>query len=183
MTPEITYRRKVYHGNWHKEVVKILDDGVEVLARFEDDTPAVTRHAYGKGRAIYFATHPDVAYLEEQSYLLWDVLDEILLEIGVKPSVELFFSQQHMREFDGNLLEDDKEGFLIITSSFTGNYSYSSKKERLVDVVIRSDKKIKKLIGMRSGKEYVFKQTGKEIKFSLTINKNDSEIVNIEYEK
>jgi beta-galactosidase len=41
--------------------------GAEVLATFESDLvaghPAITRHSFGKGEAIYLATKPDAAFL------------------------------------------------------------------------------------------------------------------------
>lgn len=181
VTPEITYQRKVYQGSWHKEILRLLEKDVEVLARFEDDLPAVTRHAYGKGTAVYFATHPDAAWLENASYLLWDILDRILPESGIYPKVELFFSQQHLREFDGNLIEDEKEGYLIITSSFTKNYSYSANERRLVDVVVRTEREIVRVEGLVNGEVYDFRLDAGELRFSLQMEKNCSEVVRIEY--
>ena len=181
VTPEITYQRKVYQGGWHKEILRLLEKDVEVLARFEDDLPAVTRHAYGKGTAVYFATHPDAAWLENASYLLWDILDRILPELGIYPKVELFFSQRHLREFDGNLIEDEKEGYLIITSSFTKNYSYSANERRLVDVVVRTEREIVRVEGLVNGEAYDFRLDAGELRFSLQMEKNCSEVVRIEY--
>jgi beta-galactosidase len=51
-------------GHWHREDF-VLQDDVDVLARYEDGAPAVTGHSYGKGYAILFGTHFDVAALGE----------------------------------------------------------------------------------------------------------------------
>ncbi|MEG1947158.1 MAG: beta-galactosidase [Lachnospiraceae bacterium] len=182
VTPNITYRRKEYKGYWHQELLKITEPKVEVLARFSDDLPAVTQNNYGKGKAIYFGTHPDVAYLEEKSYLLWDILDEVLSKAKIVPQVELFFSQQHVREFDGSLLLGEEKGYLIITSSFTEKYSYSSNKNRLVQAVIRTPKKVVGLYGMISKETYPSIQREEECTFELHIEKNECEIVCITFE-
>ena len=181
VTPEITYQRKIYQGSWHKEILRLTEPDVEVLARFEDDLPAVTRHKYGKGAAVYFATHPDAAWLENESYLLWDILDRMLPEIGVFPKVELFFSQRHLREFDGNLIEGEKEGYLIITSSFTKKFAYSANGRRLVEVVIRTERDVNRVEGLVGGEVYKFCLHAGELRFSLQMRKNDSEVVRIEY--
>lgn len=183
VTPGITYRRKNYKGCWHQERIILEEPEVEVLARFGDDTPAVTCHKYGAGKAIYFGTHPDAAYLTEQSYLLWDVLAEILPKAGILPEVELFFSEQQVREFDGSLLTGKKEAFLMITSSFTSTYHYTQTEERLVDILVRTERKVKKLQGMLSGTEYSFIQKDGELRFCITLKKNQSEAVWIAYEE
>ncbi len=183
VTPRITYKRKIYKGCWHQEKIHIEEPDVEVLARFGDDTPAVTSHKYGKGKAFYFATHPDAAYLTEQSYLLWDILAEILPESGVLPKVEIFFSEQQVREFDGSLMLGEKEAFLLVTSSFTGKYTYSETDSRLLEVVLRLDRSIKNIQGIISRKSYSFVQNKEELRFSMKLKKNQSEVVWIEYEE
>ncbi|WP_458788396.1 beta-galactosidase trimerization domain-containing protein, partial [Vallitalea sediminicola] len=74
------------------EILQINDKNVDILARFNDDKPAVTINNYGKGQAVYFATHPDVAYLEEKSYLLWDIIDDILLPKGLGPKISVIYT-------------------------------------------------------------------------------------------
>jgi beta-galactosidase len=59
--------------------------GADVLARFAGSTldgqPAVTSHAYGKGRAIYVATRPEAAAMGR-------ILRAAAAEAGVKPVLE-----------------------------------------------------------------------------------------------
>jgi len=49
-------------GYWHRQDL-ILQDGTQVLARYGDGAPAVTVRSHGRGRAILFGTHFDVAAL------------------------------------------------------------------------------------------------------------------------
>ncbi|GAB4546269.1 MAG: hypothetical protein Kow0063_40660 [Anaerolineae bacterium] len=49
-------------GYWHRQDFA-LDEGVQVLARYEDGKPAVTLNRYGLGQAILFGTHFDAAVL------------------------------------------------------------------------------------------------------------------------
>jgi beta-galactosidase len=48
-----------FAGDVLAEVVRL--DGAEVLGRFGDGNPAVTRHSAGDGEAYYVATMPDAA--------------------------------------------------------------------------------------------------------------------------
>lgn len=180
--PEITYRRKNYRGSWHKENLDILNDRVQVLARFADDRPAVTANSYRKGRAIYFATHPDVAYLEDDSTLLGDILLPVLEKLGVRSQVELYFSQQHFREVDGALLNGKTESYLIITSSYTENYSYSGNTERLVEAVLRPEKRVTEITSLVDGSSYSFEEASDEIHLALKIRKNESDILCLKHE-
>lgn len=175
--PDITFKRKNYKGYWHKENLKIWNHQVQVMARFSDDMPAVTRNHYGKGQAIYFATHPDAAYLEESSSLLGDILIPVLEEKGVRSQVELYFSQQHFREVDGAVLNGEKESFLIVTSSYTGNYPYSGKIERRVDVVLRLEREVTGIQSIVNNERYFFERRNGEVHFTIYIRKNESEVL------
>jgi beta-galactosidase len=53
-------------GYWHRQDFA-ADDGVDVLARYHDGAPAVVMNQYGRGRAVLFGTHFDVAALAPQS--------------------------------------------------------------------------------------------------------------------
>lgn len=50
-------------GYWHRQEFALVADA-QVLARYEDGLPAVTSRSHGKGRAILFGTHFDVAALD-----------------------------------------------------------------------------------------------------------------------
>ena len=60
------------------EVVSLA--GAQATASFGDDfyagSPAVTENTYGKGRALYVATHPDVGFLDR-------LLDQITHDLGI----------------------------------------------------------------------------------------------------
>ncbi|MDD4850514.1 MAG: beta-galactosidase [Gemmiger sp.] len=53
-----------FSGQLYRQVVK-EKSGVNILAKFEDGTPAVTEYICGKGRAVWIGTYP--AYRFEQS--------------------------------------------------------------------------------------------------------------------
>lgn len=114
--PKISFNHKEYDGHWHKERLDIVQDSVEILGRFWDDTPAVTLNNYGEGKALYFATHPDVAYIENNSFLMWDVLDKVFADLYIEPYIKVDYVNRNVKEIDvHSLMHGDKE-FLIITN-------------------------------------------------------------------
>lgn len=75
-------------GYWHRQSFKLADD-VEVLATFLDGAPAVIRRRHGKGQAILFATHVDMAVLEHKEPGARQVFANLMAMCGVRRPVIL----------------------------------------------------------------------------------------------
>jgi beta-galactosidase len=75
-----THDGRTFEAKLWGEVVR--PEGAEVLATFESDfyagSPAVTRHAFGEGTALYMATMPD------EAGLAW-LVDEACRTAGIEP--------------------------------------------------------------------------------------------------
>lgn len=113
--PDITIGMTKYKGYWHKEIIQV-NDTVEIIGRFNDEKPAVTKNRFGDGYGIYIATHGDVAYLEEDSSLLKTIIHQLLEEGNIKPYVEIEYTNPYIKEVDAHLLETEGKGLLIITN-------------------------------------------------------------------
>ncbi len=131
--PNVTYRNKTQKGHWHKEYLEVSENA-EICARFGDDTPAVIKNQYGDGSTVYFATHPDVAYLEG-SYLLFDYLDDYLQELGITPQVKLDYAGRINREIRAKSLTNGKQELVVITQYVQNDYKdFFVGKKKLVSV-------------------------------------------------
>ncbi|SHJ89082.1 Beta-galactosidase GanA [Clostridium amylolyticum] len=172
--PNVTFNHKNYCGCWHKEVISIEPHNTEVIARFDDDTPAVTLNSYGKGYGLFFATHPDGAYLEKQSYLLWDVVDSVLLKQGIEPKLSLDYANRSCKEIDGHYLEGEKCGYVIITNYVSEkhpNFFINGKKN--VRVALKMNKDYSKAVNIVNGDVYQLIRENETLKWNITIDKNE----------
>lgn len=171
--PQITYRMKPYRGHWHREEVELIDDGVEILARFNDDSPAVTKHIRGQGLGIYFGTHPDVAYLEDGDYLLWDVLEDILTEHDIHPTVVLDYTNQRDKEIDAHYLVGDKEAYLILTNYVNRTHGgFFQGREKCVRISLWTDKTYRSCCELMTGEHISIDQGVGRISMEVKIRRN-----------
>lgn len=85
-SPEILYggrRLPLRQGDMcGKTGVSIRAPGAEVLARYADGSPAAVRVKRGKGRVVFIAANPDLAFVHE-------LLGELAPELGIVPEIEL----------------------------------------------------------------------------------------------
>lgn len=181
INPNITHQMKNYRGHWHKEVLRINDDDVKILARFNDDRPAVTKKTYGKGKAIYFATHPEVAYLEDNSLLVSEVLKNFMEEEDIKPIVELEYTNRQVKEIDAHILENEHSAFLFITNYVNqshGNFFTNGLKN--VRLKINVDAKYKQAIDINTKKTISIKNINNALSMELSITKNETMIIKLQ---
>ncbi|SKC89692.1 beta-galactosidase [Maledivibacter halophilus] len=172
--PNVTFNSKNYSGIWHRETLSINSDTAKVLARFNDDTPAVTLNSYGKGYGLYFGTHGDAAYLKEQSYLLWDVIDNVLLDHGVEPKLQLEYTNRKYKEVDGHYLEGDKRGYIFITNYVTENHpNFFIDGKKNVRISLKENRKFTKAVDLINGDIYPINCEDGKLKCNVTINKNE----------
>ncbi|MBI5291332.1 MAG: beta-galactosidase [Chloroflexi bacterium] len=77
-------------GYWHKQNL-VVSHGAEVLATFADGSPAMVSCQFGRGRAIYIATHLDAAtvVLPKRAGAVRSVFRQFMNTAGIKPIVEL----------------------------------------------------------------------------------------------
>lgn len=178
--PNVTFNNKNYSGFWHKEVISTHSDDIKVLARFNDDLPAVTLNPYGKGFGLFFATHGDMAYLNNHSYLLWDIIDDILVNKGIEPKLSLDYTNRKYKEIDGHYLESNDKGYIFITNYVTKdhpNFFINGKKN--VRISLKTDKKYSKAIDLINGDEYSISYKNGKLVWNVTVNKNEVLILKI----
>ncbi|WP_066501186.1 beta-galactosidase [Abyssisolibacter fermentans] len=174
--PNITYNHKSYTGHWHKESLELKKDDVNVLARFNNDTPAVTLNNHGKGRAIYIATHPEVAYLEDNSYLLWDLIDSL----NIKPQLKLDYSNRKDKEVDAHYLEGENEDWIIITNYVNQKHSgFFNNDKKKVRIDLEATKTYKELFDVTEDKPVEFKIEGNRVCIELEIIKNEVKLIKL----
>jgi beta-galactosidase GanA len=138
---KITLNKKTYQGFWHKEILEL--NSAEVLCRFSDDNPAVTTNSYGEGNAVYFATHPDVAYIENNSELLKDFLIDYLPSINIIKTIDVDYTNQYDKEINAHYLSNEKEALVILTNYVSKSHQdFFVGKEKLVKITL-NDKFIK----------------------------------------
>jgi len=173
----VTYKMKSHAGHWHREEIDILSSNADVLARFNNDKPAVTMNTYGKGKAIYFGTHPDVGYLENKSDLLHNVLGDFMQDEHIMPSVELEYTNRGVKEIDAHYLSTDKEGLLIVTNYVQKSHGgFFAGGEKKVRVTINADKKYTKAIDMDTNEEIASVDNNK---FEITVKRNQTLILRL----
>ncbi|WP_105615598.1 beta-galactosidase [Vallitalea okinawensis] len=178
--PGISYKMKNYRGYWHKEVLKVKNDAVTILAHFHDDGPAVTANDYGRGQAIYFATHPDVAYLEEGDYLLWDVLEEVLGKKEIKPCVEVDYTNRNAKEVDVHYLTYGDEGMLIVTNYVNKQHSgFFINNKKKIRVKINNSQMYKSAVDIETNESIPLLKEKDTIGMELEILKNTVKLIKL----
>lgn len=141
-----------YH---HRETLRIRSD-VNVLATYDDLTPAVVRCTYGKGEWIYFSTHCGRGYLDSPISLIAAILDPYLENHGISPTVSLSCDCDTDQSIDSHTLESNGKTWLILTH-------YTKKKDRprlkgsSVEIKIAVKGKLHRLFDLNSQKEVNFK--------------------------
>ncbi|WP_461206838.1 beta-galactosidase [Clostridium sp. DL1XJH146] len=178
----VTFESKNYSGYWHKEILNITGESTEILARFYDDSPAVTLNSYGSGFGLFFATHAEVAYLEDESYLLWDIIDEVLLSKGVVLTIELDYTNKKGKEIDGHYLEGPDYGYLLITN-------YQSKEhlglfvngKKTVRIALNVEKQYSNAVDIVTGEEYKLISEDGKLKINASVTKNEVLLLKLSY--
>ncbi|MGL5955716.1 MAG: beta-galactosidase [Brevinema sp.] len=124
VTPNVGWNRKNYKGYWHLEEI-ILDSNTIVEAWDSSDMPIIIKNQYGKGLGVYFTTHADAAYLKENSFLMWDYLENLWRDRGIYQSIQYHYSGRKNREIDPHvLIHHDKKTAWIIVTNYTNNKDF-----------------------------------------------------------
>jgi len=174
----VTYKMKNYAGHWHREEIDVLSSNASVLARFNNDKPAITMNTYGEGKAIYFGTHPDVGYLENNSDLLHNVLGDFMQDENIVPAIELDYTNRCVKEIDAHYLSTDKEGLLIVTNYVQKSHGgFFAGGEKKVRVAINADKKYTKAIDIDTNEEIASVDNNK---FEITVKRNQTMILRLQ---
>lgn len=173
-TPKVLYQQKEYSGYWHKEFIEVLEKDVQILAEFEDHTPAITMHVYGKGTAYYIGTHSDMAALEYASALLKDFLKNVAQENQLLGSVvanEILIKQG----FDFHLLQNEKN-FLLIGVPLPARSEKGACSE-LVDVELCVNRKIGTATDMVTDQNLRFEQTNKTLHLQIELREDQAAVI------
>lgn len=172
--PNVTFNQKNYSGHWHKEVLDLVGKKTQVIARFNDDRPAVTLNSYGKGYGVFFATHPDIAYLKCKSYLLWDLIDYILIPKEIIPRLILDYTNRRIKKIDGHYLENKNDGYVIITNYVTKNHEgFFENREKTVRLSLKTDRNYCSATDLITGKTYKLTGGSGRINLEVAVKKNE----------
>ena len=180
-TCRITYKKKTYDGYWHKELLETAKD-TKILARYTDDTPAITINSYKSGKAIYIGTHLDVAYVENQSMLLWDLLSDILAQESIEPSVDVNYSNRQHKEINVNFLSDGYKDMLLITNYTKKNQeNFFKNGKKLVEIKLKEKNYLRAFDNLEDTLIEVRNEMC-DCTISLEIRKNEVKIISLQKE-
>lgn len=171
--PNVSFNNKNYLGHWHKEVISVNSDKVQILGRFNDDLPAVTLNAFGKGYALFFATHGDVAYMKNGSYLMWDVLDKVFPLVNMEQKLCAYYTNRKHKEIDCHYLDGDDYGYIIITNYVGEDHpSFFINGEKHIRVSLDSPKDFKTAYDVIGNKHYKITKNDGKLNFDIVVKKN-----------
>lgn len=103
--------RTSVNGYHHRQDL-VLGSGVEVLGRFEDGAPAIIRNEVGKGSALYFGTHFDIASAGSSEHS--KLITALLMREGVKPSIAVTGEESEL--VDAHLLVSSDGPLLAVAN-------------------------------------------------------------------
>lgn len=113
--PAIQYAGQVYAGWWNRDLVTPAE-GTQVLASFEDQKPALTLAAYGKGHGIYLATQADAGHVSQSPSILADVVGRLLPALGLSPRFRIQHDHQTCREVDVHFLKWENRRWILLSN-------------------------------------------------------------------
>lgn len=179
MTCKLSYKKKTYEGYWHKELLETADT-TNVLARYTDDTPAITMNQYKLGKAIYIGTHLDVAYVETHSMLLWDLLTDVLKDLNIKPFVDVNYTNRQHKEINVNFLSNGLTDMLVITNYTKKNQSdFFNNGKKLVEIELNHSKYVR-AFDLIDGSEIDVSNNLEACLLSTYIKKNEVKIISLQ---
>ena len=121
------------------------NSNIKVLAKYDDGTPAIIEHKYGKGKALFFATNPfNLKGIENDE---WKVFFTLLQkEYGLKTGHDIWrfqFPKSLIPELtpspkgkcltNNNLVWRMNEGLKLYNEETGGSYSYSLQPDKIVE--------------------------------------------------
>ncbi|WP_087017626.1 beta-galactosidase [Thaumasiovibrio subtropicus] len=187
--PIVSFKGHNYPGHWHKEEITPLAEDVEVLGRFIDDSPAITLNQYGQGQALYFGTHADVAHLEDNSRLMWDVLRYVFEKNAIQPTLHLDYVNRKDKEIDGHWLtlkpeatRDADYGVVMVTNYVREDFtSFFIGGKKTVRFSLAVEKAVERITDYLSGEEVPFTQSAEKVAFEKTVSKNKVMILKVTF--
>jgi beta-galactosidase GanA len=72
-------------SGYHHQQLLDVTPGAEIFGTFSDGSPAAVRHRFGRGQALYFATHLDIAAFGSPPH--HQMFNLLLKDAGVEPAV------------------------------------------------------------------------------------------------
>ena len=180
-TLPVTVNGRTYQGYWHQE--KINKVGAEEIATYTTDEPAVTINSRGEGWGVYITTHPDVGYIEEDSFLLWELIDKVSQRTGLQPEMSLEYAGRKHREIDFHRLKSNqKSEEMIIFTNYSADSDFFVAGKKKVKAYFRAKEKIKEIKDKKTGQLIDFNFQGGEYIFKLEINDGEIKAIEVKYE-
>jgi beta-galactosidase GanA len=170
----IIFGDQMFHSWLNRDIIDPRE-GTEILATFEDDLPAITSAAWGKGLGIYLATQADGGYLNPEARVLLNVLDYVTERKGISPDLKISCSHASGREIDPHVLQSTGRTEILIT-----NYVDTPTE---VDLTLKeSQRKIDNaLIGLIDQEPLKIKQSESEILLSFKLDPKEVQIISINW--
>lgn len=173
--PEITYNGEKFLGRWHREYIEPFEDDVKVLAKFDDESPAIVCRSYGKGAAYYIGTHSDMALVDNKSKLLETLLNDIAEQKNLFGSLETGGALKK-HGFDFHLVEN-KDNTLIIAVALPKR-SKKGPDSEIIPVNVMLNRKISSASDVIGEKEIDFTQDDNGlVKLNVEVYKDRAAVI------
>ncbi len=174
--PLLTYEGKNYQGAWHQDEIQILKEDVEVLARFADESPAITKREVGKGAAVFVGTHPGNAVLQG-SQIFWDLIRDLCREYEIEPEVRVSYTNRQNREIDVHRLEEGETTLLVATAYASENKSSRSGKR--VEMILPDFADVENCQDAVTGEKLETKATKRGVKIVIRVSSHEPRIIRL----
>ncbi len=107
--------KNIAYGSHHQETIEI-DEDVDVIAKFENNTPAVTVKRTNGGKFVYIATQFGLANLKNSK--ISTIIDKV---IDLKPLSTIKQSRFDEKVADAHLLVNEDKAWVIVTNYLNTN--------------------------------------------------------------
>lgn len=160
-------------GHWHKE--EIEDVGGKAIIKYQDQTPALLCHSYGKGSALYATSYFALGAMLQQETIFLNVMQTYLKSQKIHPYVS--YSECLRKHLDVQLLEDDHRIVLCLEQT-----PCTSQERKSVILTIQVEHNIQSALELMHHQELSFQQYHKEVKLSISMPPQASLLIELTYE-
>ena len=118
---KIEFQSQLYPGKINRDITKIKDS-TEVLAKFTDGNPAVTRATLKKGFGVYINTQADIAYLDDpESNLLREIIKQLKSDLKLRSRLSMEGGFTRARGIDPHILETEEKTLILFSNYLDKN--------------------------------------------------------------
>lgn len=164
------YPRRSFVAIGYRSAVQV-SAGAEVLGKFRDGSPGVVLNSFGKGKSLFFATLPGVAYCRSarpkpnQYTTGYRARERELITVAAKAAGVVRPVEVDYPLLETSLLESEK-GFVVSLINF------SAQPIENAEVLVRGVGKVSSVKSAARG-ELAYRREGNSIRFSLPVGYSD----------